>query len=150
MPNYIFRPLARSHGKLSFKSVSALAGTFRTSQTATAIRLVENDHTPALLVCHGPKGRRWFTKAPSVPPKWFPQDSLDADSFAFEVLFNNAADDLVPRRVGANAWFDRREAERYEIHEQTCRIGPDEILTLLLLSDPRMLDDDPQGGSRAW
>ena len=150
MPKYIFRPLARAYAKLTFKAVAALSDAFRTSQTATAIRLVESDHTPAILVCHGPKGRRWFTKAPSVPAKWFPQDSLDADSFAFEVLFNTKADDPMPRKVGANAWFERRDAERYEIHEQTCRIGPDEILTLLLLSDLRMLDDEPRGGSRAW
>lgn len=146
MPAYLFRPLARQHAKLTFKVVNALAEAFRTSQTATAIRLVESDHAPALLVCHGPRGRKWFTRAPSVPQRWFPQDSLDADSFAFGVLFGSRPDDSMPRKIGADAWFDRREAERFEIHEQTNRTRPDEILTLVLVSDPAMLEDGGLGG----
>jgi hypothetical protein len=149
MPNYLFRPLARQHARLTLKTVTTLADAFRTSQTATAIRLVESDHTPAVLVCHSPNGRRWFTRAPSVPTMWFPQDALDVDSFAFEVLFNNKPDDLMPRKVGANAWFDRWEAERYEILEQSCRIGSAEVLTILLISDRRMLDDDTRSGFSA-
>lgn len=145
MPAYLFKPLARQHSKLNFKSVNALAEAFRTSQTATAIRLVESDHAPALLVCHGPKGRKWFTRAPSVPQRWFPQDSLDADSFAFGVLFGNKPDDPMPRKIGAEAWFDRRGAEKFEVHEQTCGTGPDEVLTLVLVSDPDMLADQGRG-----
>ena len=141
MPSYIFNPVARQHPRLSFKAIHALAEIFGTSQTATAIRLIELDHAPALLVCHGPKGRKWFARAPSVPPKWFPQDNLDADSFAFDVLFGKKPDDAAPRRIGADAWFDRREAERFEVHEQSCRTGSDEILTLVLISDGGMLDD---------
>lgn len=147
MPSYLFRPLARQYAKLTFKTVSALADAFTASQTATAIRLVESDHTPALLVCHGPQGRKWFARAPSVPQKWFPQDALDADSFAFGVLFGNKTDDPMPRKIGADAWFDRRDAERYEIHEQTYRTGPDEILTLVLISDAAMLSEDADRGS---
>lgn len=147
MPSYLFRPLARQHAKLTFKTVSALADAFAASQTATAIRLVESDHTPALLVCHSPQGRKWFARAPSVPQKWFPQDALDADSFAFGVLFGNKPDDPLPRKIGADAWFDRRDAERYEVHEQTCRTASDEILTLVLISDAAMLSEDVGRGS---
>ena len=86
MPRYLFSPLARQQGKLTFKAVAALSDIFRTSKTATAIRLVESDQAPAILVCHGPNGRKWFTRAPSVPERWFPQDTLDAESFAFGVL----------------------------------------------------------------
>ena len=147
MPHYLFRPLARQQGKLTFKAVSALADAFTTSQTATAIRLVEGDHSPALLVCHDAKGRKWFTRAPSVPEKWFPQDELDADSFAFGVLFGGKPDDPMPRRIGAEAWFDRWDAQSFEVHEQTYRTGPDEILTLVLISDPKMLDEHQE---RRW
>ena len=55
------------------------------------------------------------------------------------MLFGNKPDDPIPRKIGADAWFDRREAERFEVHEQTFRTGPDEILTLVLISDPQML-----------
>jgi hypothetical protein len=141
MPNYLFRPLARQYNKLNFKAISAIADIFTTSQTATAIRLVESDHSPALLVCHGPNGRKWFTRAPSVPKKWFPQESLDADCFAFGVLFGGGPDDSVPRRIGADAWFDRWDAPKFEVQEQTFRTSLDEVLTLLLIADPSMLQE---------
>ncbi len=146
MPYYLFRPLARQQSKLTFKAVAALADTFNTSKPATAIRLVESDHSPALLVCHGPRGRKWFTRAPSVPQIWFPQDALDADSYAFGVQFGRNPDDPLPRKIGAEAWFDRRGADRFELHEQTIRTGPDETLTLLLISDSRMLEDQDYRG----
>ncbi|TIU42034.1 MAG: hypothetical protein E5W28_01640 [Mesorhizobium sp.] len=82
-----------------------------------------------------------------MPEKWFPQDALDADSFAFGVLFGGKPDDSMPRRIGAEAWFDRWDAQRFEVHEQTYRTGPDEILTLVLISDPKMLDERQE---RRW
>lgn len=149
MPQYLFRPAARQQPKLNFKAVSTLAGIFHSSQTATAIRLVEGDHSPALLVCHGHQGRKWFTRGPEVPEHWFPKDTLDADSFAFGVLYGGKPDDLLPRKIGADAWFDRWEAANHEVHEQTIRTGDDEILTLVLISDPRMLrDHDDRSGRR--
>jgi hypothetical protein len=143
MPNYLFRPLAKKQSKLSFRTVSDLAETFKTSLTSTAIRLVEGDHSPSLLVCHGLHGRKWFTRAPSVPPRWFPQETLDAKSFAMSVLFGGTADNAFPRKIGAESWFDRRDADRYEVMEQTLRIGSNETRTLLLIADQEML----QGGA---
>jgi Zn-dependent peptidase ImmA (M78 family) len=141
MPRYIFSPMARSFAKLNFKTVIDIAETFQTSRPATAIRLVENGHSPALLVCHGPKGRKWFVRGLDVPSRWFPRSDLDADSFAFGVLFGKSADDPMPRKIGADAWFDRREAERYIIYEQTIRSASDETITLLLITDPDMLEE---------
>ena len=37
---------------------------------------------PALVVCHGPQGRKWFARAPMVPRHWFPQEQLHAESGA--------------------------------------------------------------------
>ena len=39
------------------------------------------------------------------------------------------------------ARFDRREAEKFEVLEQTVRTGADEVLTLILITDPDMLED---------
>jgi hypothetical protein len=146
MPNYLFRPLARQQSKLTFKAVTALADIFKSSKPATAIRFVESDHSPALVVCHGLRGRKWFTRSRSVPQRWFPQDNLDAASFAFGVQFGGNPDDPLPRKIGADAWFDRRGAERFEVQEQTMRTGPEETLTLVLISDPRMLEDEEYRG----
>lgn len=141
MPNYLFRPIARQFGKLNFKAISSISDIFETSKTATAFRLMSSDHSPSLIVCHGRNGRKWFVSAPSVPSKWFPRNDLDAESFAMRVLFGSGPEDSSPRKIGADAWFDRREAERFEVHEQTIRTGSDEILTPILISDLAMLDD---------
>jgi hypothetical protein len=146
MPGYLFRPIARQHAKLSFRTIDAIATIFRTSMTATAIRLVESGHAPSLLICHGPAGRKWFTRSPDVPEKWFPRDALDADSFAFGVQFGGKPDDPMPRRVGADAWFDRWEASRFEVQEQTFRTAPQETLSLVLIVDPDMLREDDRTG----
>lgn len=149
MPRYLLDPLARQHKKLTFKAVTVLSEEFKVSNTAMAIRLVEGNHSPAVLVCHGTRGRKWFTRAPSVPERWFPQDTLDAQSFAFGILFGNSNDDPIPRKIGADAWFERWEAERYDLLEQTIRTGPDEVLSLVLIIDERMMADrDDRRGSR--
>jgi hypothetical protein len=142
MPRYLFGPVARVYPKLNFKTVGDIADVFHTSRQATAIRLVESGHSPALLVCHCSKGRKWFVGGLDVPSRWFPRSDLDADSFAFGILYGKKPDDPVPRKIGADAWFDRREAEKYLVHEQTIRTGADEIITLVLISDPDMLEDD--------
>jgi hypothetical protein len=144
MPHYLFRPIARGYAKLNFKTVDAVAGIFNTSRTATAIRLVDGDHSPALLVCHGSRGRKWFSRAPSVPDRWFPKDTPDVESFAFGVLHGRSGDDPMPRKIGADAWFDLWDASDCELQEQSIRTGDDEILTLLSISDSRMLEERSQ------
>lgn len=141
MPRYLFRPIARSFSRLATSTVKEIATVFQASWTATAIRLVELGHTPALLVCHGPKGRKWFARGPDVPSRWFPREDLDPQSFAFSVLYGKALEDKMPRKIGADAWFDRAEAPRYEVQEQTFRTSDSEVLTLILINDAKMLED---------
>ena len=141
MPKYLFVRIAGAYPKLNSKTIAEIAGVFGTSLTATAICLVDWGHTPALLVCHSNSGRKWFTRGPGVPSRWFPRDNLDADSFAFGVLYGGQSDDATPRRIGAEAWFDRWEAQKHDVSEQTVRTGDDEVLTLVLITDLRMLDE---------
>lgn len=139
MPAYLFRPIARAYPKADFQTVRAIADTSDTSRTATAIRLVEDRHFVACLVCHSSQGRKWFTRSPEVPVRWFPREDLAAESFAFALLFGGAPEDRFPRKIGADAWFDRWDAERYEVYEQTIRTGVDETLTLVRIDDDAML-----------
>jgi hypothetical protein len=146
MPHYLFQPIAQNMGKLTFKAIGALADEFHTSVTSTAIRAVECDQWPAVLVCHGQGGRKWFTRSPSVPERWFPQETLDAESYAMDVLYGRKPENAHLRKIGADAWFDRREAERYEVLEQSVRTGPAEILCLISLTDPQMLEEQESWG----
>lgn len=140
MPRYLFQPRVRALGKMTFGGIKTLADTFSTSVTATAIRLIDLDHVPGFIICHGSNGRKWFARAPSVPRHWYPRDDLDRDSFAFGVQFGARPDVPSPRKIGADAWFDRADASRFDIREQTIRIR-DETLTLLLIDDEHMLEE---------
>ena len=139
MPRFLFRPMAKKIGKVSFQAVEALRKEFRTSLTATAIRLVEHGPEPAILVCHTAKGRKWFNRPHDIPSKWFPRNDLDAESYAIEML-HGRTDRSKRERVCADAWFDRWDAEQYELYEETWRIRDDKILTLLVFNDDEMLE----------
>lgn len=141
MPRYLFGPMASAIERMSFDSISRLSDAFKTSLTATAIRLVDLDHFPGFVVSHTPRGRKWFSRAPQVPRRWFPREDLDAKSFAFGIQFGGRPDDRAPRKVGAEAWFDRQDASQFMVREQTVRVARDETLSLLLIEDKKMLDD---------
>ena len=141
MPRYLFNPAMRQHSKLTFKTIRALATQFGSSITAAAIRCVESKNASAILVCHDANGRKWFRRSPDVPDRWFPQNTLDAESPAFDLMFNGRPDDLLPQRIPAEAWFDRSEAQYYEIREQSAHIGFGQILTLLIIEEPKMLEE---------
>ena len=72
MPHYLFTPTVQKLGRLTFKIITTLSNEFDTSLTSTAIRAVETDHSPVVMVCHGQAGRKWFTRSPSVPDAGFP------------------------------------------------------------------------------
>jgi Zn-dependent peptidase ImmA (M78 family) len=59
MPHYIFDPLVQQYSTASLGVIHKLSETFNVSQTATAIRLIESNRFPALLVCHGQEKRKW-------------------------------------------------------------------------------------------
>jgi hypothetical protein len=139
LPRYLFEPRIIGAARPSFSTVEQLAIEFRTSITATALRLVEL--TPSVvLICHTSKGRKWFKAAADVPSRWFPRDDLDADSYAFDVLHRDEDRSRIVK-IGADAWFERNEASRYEIFEETIRVGASEILTLLTLSAREMIEE---------
>lgn len=139
MPRYIFKPMASALGKVTFSAVDELRKEFKTSLTATAIRLVEYGPEPAMLICHSSKGRKWFYRPRGIPDRWFPRVDLDADSFAIDVLYGKSERS---RRalMEASAWFDRWEAQKYEIYEESCRVLSDEVLTILVFRDLQMLE----------
>jgi hypothetical protein len=112
----------------TFEAVDALSREYSSSIPATTIRLVQYGPEPAMLVCHGPAGRKWFNRPQQIPERWFPRDDLSTDSSAMNVLFGK---NRSGRRntVGAQAWFDRWDASRYELYEQSFKISDQEVLT---------------------
>lgn len=150
MPRYLVMPRARDHKKLTFKTIEQFAKDFRTSLPATAIRLVEADIWPCMLICHTQQGRKWFTQAPMFHRRWFPKDDLDAESSALDTMFGRSEGDKFPRLIGADAWFDRAEAHQYELYEQARRTTNDEILVLLTIKDNRMIEEETERSGYRW
>ena len=140
LPTFLFKPLARSIKRPTFDGVKHLADQFNTSITATAIRLVEMNVWPLLLICHSKNGRAWFKRSSDIPERWFPRKELNSDSNAFDRLFGNE-ERTRAQKINADAWFDGREAERYELVEDTMRISNDQVLTLLSVEDGDMLKE---------
>ena len=138
MPRFLFCRSAAQLKRPDFEGIDMLATTFTTSRLATALRCVDIDSWPAVLVCHDPSGRRWFKRADSVPDDWFPREDLDPSSPSFPVMFG-AVERSKSQAVAASLWFDRRDASRYRITEQSLKAHGGTMLTLLTLTDPKML-----------
>jgi hypothetical protein len=51
------------------------------------------------------------------------------------MLFNGAAEGNFPRKMPADAWFDFKGSDRFEVTEQSFLLPDEEILTVLMLSD---------------
>ena len=139
LPDPIFRPRARNR-PITLSTVRDLGTAFRTSVTATAIRLVELGSFPGMVLCSGPKGRLWFVKGPDVPEVLFPLRVPGKGSVAYGLLegkegAGNGAE------VEADSWIDHPDAGRYEIHEESMRITKDLVLTLLCWNDEAQIID---------
>jgi hypothetical protein len=56
-------------------------------------------------------------------------------TFAADMLFNGAAEQSFPRKMPADAWFDFRGCDRFEVEEQSFLLPNEEVLTVLKLPD---------------
>jgi hypothetical protein len=108
---------------------------YAASVTATLIKIVQSNRFPLIVVCHNKRKRRWFRRADIVPGWWFPLGQLDHDSFAADMLFNGAAEENWPRKVGADSWFDFRKCDRFLIEEQSFMLPGEEVLTVLTIPE---------------
>lgn len=76
MPRYLFAPQMRAYSQPSFCSIDELAETFDASRKATAMRFVDLDPSPSLLICYGPHGRKWYRGSKDWPDDWAPKKSM--------------------------------------------------------------------------
>lgn len=137
MPLSMFKTVCRDFAKLDLKSVREIAGVFGCSLTATLIRMIDTGRYPtAMMVCHGRRGKKWHKPAAGIPAWWKPKQELDTESLALALLNDPQAEDQsFPRKIGADAWFDNWEAERFEITEQSFRVPGEGIVTILVLAN---------------
>lgn len=56
-----------------------------------------------------------------------------------DILFGGI-ERAVPTIIGADAWFDRWNADRFELREECVKAFGNDVLALLTLTDARMLE----------
>jgi Zn-dependent peptidase ImmA (M78 family) len=135
LPNYLLHPRLRKIRRLTLAAARDVGDEFAASLTATLLKTVQHNRFPLVLVCHNKRKRRWFRRADMVPSWWFPLEQLDHATFAADMLFNGAAEQSWPRKVGADAWFNFRNCDRFEIEEQSFMLPSDEVLTVLTIPE---------------
>ena len=70
-----------------------------------------------------------------IQPWWLPLRALDRQTFAAAMLFDGNAEENFPRKMPADAWFDFKGSDRFEVTEQSFLLPDQEILTMLTLPD---------------
>jgi hypothetical protein len=144
MPGFIFNPFAKTFRHIDFESIEKLAKKFKTSFLATAIRFIDSNTVPAMIICHDRRKRVWFKASSDIPSRWFPQDTLDEYSFAYDILFKGEIKIEKQQTVSASSWFDCKGGTEYEILEQSKPYGKDRVLTILEFRDVDMLSEYPE------
>lgn len=132
MPTFLFRPSLAAKKRITWKSIREIAEEFGCSLLATALRVVDLNFAPMMFVMLRDGRRVWFRSARDIDSKWFPRDSPNTDSYAFDLSFNAAELAAGPRKVQASSWFDRWSADRLELIEDSIRVS-DRVYSLLTL-----------------
>lgn len=135
LPALMFKPRAKTYLRVDFDTVKALAKTFTTSLTATAIRLVEHRPLPAMLVCSSPSGIEWSVRGDAAKTLW-PQ-TPGPYTYVHDIL--NGQKDEASGDIEASAWFDHPLAHHSYLHEHTIRSYQGSVLSLLWWKDESML-----------
>jgi Zn-dependent peptidase ImmA (M78 family) len=139
LPEFMFKPRAKNY-PITFSSVEKLAAVFKTSLTATAIRLVELGSFPAMIVCNEPGRRKWFMRGPDVPTILWPLEQPGHDSVAYDLL-RGPSSIRCPVDVYADQWIDHPNSRRYGIIEDSMKLSGDLVLSLLWWRDESQLLD---------
>lgn len=123
-----------------FSNARVLAQAFATSLTATALRLVELGSFPAMIVCSGTAGRKWFAQSSLVPRELWPLSAPGRGSVASRLLRGGKGEDG-PTTVDADDWIDHAGSASYSVVEDSVVAGDGVVLSLLWWKDERQILD---------
>ena len=128
LPNFLLVPRLQKFKKVTLAAAREVSDEFCASLTATLLKVTLSNIFPIAVACYAKTmRRRWFEKAPMIQPWWLPVQMLDAQTFATEMLLNRTAEHNFPRKMPADAWFDFKGSDRFEVSEQSFLLPDDEI-----------------------
>jgi hypothetical protein len=125
---------------ITLQAVRELAHKFDTSLTATAIRLVQHGSFPAMVVYLSDRRRKWFIGGPDVPGVLSPREMAGKRTVAWD-LMHGSSGEPGPTTVQADGWFTNREAENYELVEDSVRFTDGSVLALLWWKNEKQIID---------
>jgi IrrE N-terminal-like domain len=138
LPPFMIGPRLERIGDVSLDVIVDLASMFKASVTATGIRVMKMTRQPLILVAHNLLGRSW--QWPSITAgRMRVRDDLDSRSAAFSAMAGGGKA-TASRKEPASYWFDRRHVEQFELRVQSFRTIEGEVLTLVRVLDPRMVE----------
>ena len=129
LPDFMVRPIVQDCD-ITFTMVDHLVKQFKTSFTATAIRLVELGSFPAILVCSVAGRRQWFFRSTLAPQDYWPYTEPRPGTATFDVLHKPFEKGLV-RNVTGDSWIGHPTARNQPIREEAIRLTPRLVLSLL-------------------
>jgi Zn-dependent peptidase ImmA (M78 family) len=138
LPDYMVKPRLGKKAPV-LATVQELAGTFTTSLTATALRVVDLGMWPAMVVCFSKNKRQWFKRGCDVPDRLWPQRILSEDSLAFALL-REAEATSATEEVDADAWIDLPDAGEYTVVESSFKVTPELVVSILWWKDQAQLE----------
>jgi len=145
MPRYLFDPAIRSGAKIpTFKHIGEVAQAFEVSIAAAIIRMAEVDSLPVIVACYDRAGIRWRAFAPHVPRRWRLVQTLDEDSFAYDIVRGGKVERCAGKQ-SADAWFSNDGADEYEVVEHAMPAQKGEALVMLYLTDVDMFENPFEG-----
>lgn len=126
---------------INFQTVRELRERYRTSGTATAIRLVKFGSFPCMIVCSR-RGERykWFKRSPDLPKQVWPTQRPGHDTVAHDLL-QGSLQNPGPTDVAADGWIDLENSASYSVREDSVPLADGLALSLLWWHDESQLLD---------
>ena len=137
MPGQFFKPRIKELKSPSLGDIGLIAADFDCGLLSAALRLIDVNTVPAILTAYDRQGLKWSLSTPDIPRRWYLQQNLDEDSFAYDLL-HSGKEQLGLRKSGADTWFTNGDGGDYELREHSVIMG-NQVLTLLL-PESSMLD----------
>lgn len=133
LPDYLFVPIAAGKA-ISFDAAEKIASAFKSSLTATTIKMVRNAPVPAWIVCHRQRGLAWFFKSPVAPDELYLQKDLHHDTEAFGLLYGPEEARTRYKLEEGTLWFNSRDASRHRVRSQSMKMQDGTVISVLALA----------------
>ena len=140
MPRFLMREVIQGR-HLNLDLIEHVSETFDVSRLAAAIRLLEIEPEPCVIIRHSTNSAPWKLASRGVDRRWTPRLRAETGSHAHGILEGGFGDQVTPETVSAEDWFMNDNAHLFEVTEQSFCCLDDEVLTLIVIQDEGMMAD---------